>query len=156
MSKTKIRISIGSVISSTEFAFGRRQFDLNNKTISIYGKPRSHIVSYIHSEEERVAHAAKTGEILPKHYDVDLDATDLNRGQAKFVVLRAEMEGGSFGSSNPNNDHPNELHITARRLTPDTVDDRNGEVIEFYYPDGSHMNSVSELEVHGFMEISFS
>lgn len=146
---------VGDIISSPEFAYGRHDYDLKNPAITIGGNSKTHIVTHTHSEDERIAHAAKHGTVLPKFYDIDHGAYDPSRGTAMFVVERAEMEGGSSGSIGRYDEYPDELHITARRLFDSGLYNPEGELIEFYYPHGCHNNSVNDLTIHGHMRRVF-
>ena len=150
---------VGSVISSPEFAYGYHDFDNEDGTpnpiIVIDGETQSHIVSESYSEEERVAAALK-GKKLPKWHEIDYGAYDKSRGMAKFVVERAEMEGGSTGGGmSGHDDYPDELHVTARKLHPNGKYNPEGELIDFYYPHGCHTNSVNHLTFYSQMKRVF-
>lgn len=151
-------LKVGDIISSPEFAFGRRDYVSSGKKaiINVGGKDKNHIVTEINDEETRVEHAAQTGVILPKHHRVNYGAYDRSRGQAKFVIERAEMEGGSTGGGmNGHDDWPDALHVIARRLMPDGRYSPSGELIKFVYDTNCYINAIAHVTIHGNMNISF-
>ncbi len=149
---------VGDIISSPEFAFGTRKYSslpCDGSPIEVGGNSKTHIVSQSYTDEERLEHAVKTGEILPKWHDVDYGAYNESRGIAKFVVVRAEMEGGSSGGIGRFDDYPDELHVTAQQLNDQEKYDPNGEVIEFYYPRGFRSNSIGFIFFNGSLKQTF-
>ena len=151
---SKKPLNVGDVISSSEFAFGRRDYGREDEETAIIvgGVEKDHIVTESYDEETRVRHATQTGKTLPKWHDVNYGAYDQSRGTAKFVVERAEMEGGSSGG---NNDYPDALYVTARRLGPYWEYDPTGEVIKFTYQSVLYNNSIVRVTVHRRMKLWF-
>jgi hypothetical protein len=147
---SKKPLNVGDVISSSEFAFGRHEYSYEDEedAIIVGGTEKDHIVTETYDEETRVRHATQTGKTLPKWHKVNYGAYDPSRGKAKFVVERAEMEGGSFGN-------PDALYVTARRLDPNGLYDPTGEVIRFTYQSVCHINSIVRVTIHGHMKLWF-
>ena len=119
--------TMGDVIESPKFAFGRRGYN-GEKVITVDGKTRSQLCERSIDADTRVALAAATGEVPPETITEDLGAYDESRAKAKFVVESARMEGGSHGRD----EYPDGWHIIARRLSEDDDYDPDGEVIQFY------------------------
>lgn len=120
----------GDVLVSEAFAFGYYN-DEDRQHIVVDGKTRHHVVSYYLSEDERVALAAKAEAEPPKTREVDLGVYDRSRGEARFVVEQARLEGGDQGHG-PGDIYPDGWHIAARRLWRDGSYADDGEVIKFY------------------------
>jgi hypothetical protein len=110
----KVAIEVGDVVVSPAFAYG---YSNGNKTfITVDGRTKRSMVTY-----------------YPSGTSADLGAYDPSRGEAKFVVVRAEMEGGQEGGGmNGHDSYPDGLHIMARRLTARGKYDEHGELIVFY------------------------
>jgi hypothetical protein len=156
---SKKPLNVGDVISSSEFAFGHRDFRREDEETAIIvgGVEKDYIVTESYDEETRVRHAAQTGKTLPKWHDVNYGAYDPSRGTAKFVVERAEMEGGGHGGGlNDQIDYPDALYVTARRLGPHWEYDPNGEVIKFTYQSVCYNNSIVRVTVHKRMKLQFT
>ncbi|KKU33359.1 hypothetical protein A3K29_05560 [Candidatus Collierbacteria bacterium RIFOXYB2_FULL_46_14] len=156
---SKNSLNVRDIISSPEFAFGRHDYDREDcdPAIMVGGTDKDHIVSESYDDEERVAYAAKTGKILPRWHDVNYGAYDETRGTARFVIERAEMEGGSTGGGmSGHDDYPDALHVTARRLFQNGDYNPEGELIKFTYDTNCYINSIDHVTVHGQMKLIFT
>lgn len=120
----------GDVITSQKFAYGYYECENRTGIITIDGKTTTLPRQIPVSEETRVAMAARTHAIPPKHIGIDLGAYDADRGRAYFIVEEARLSGG--GDDGRGCNYPDGWHITARRLTPGSSYDPEGEVIQFY------------------------
>ena len=111
---SKKSIEVGDVLVSPAFAYG---YHNGNKTfVTVDGKTKHSVVTY-----------------YPKGTSEDLGAYDPSRGEAKFVVVRAVLQGGQeCGGMSGHDRYPDGLHVMARRLTTKGKYDENGELIVFY------------------------
>lgn len=143
--------SVGDVITSQKFVYGYYENE-ERKAVTIDGKTTERNVPCSISEDERVAIAAKTGEIPPKKRIMELGAHDPSRASAKFVVESAKMEGGGGGHGGET--YPDGWHVRARRLNEDGTYNPNGEAIRFYMTSGftclvepEHVQIVGEMQM---------
>lgn len=147
---------VGDVITSPKFAFGFYNDESRMGTIFVDGETKEMPVGYSRTEEERVTHAAATGKILPKNYEVDLAAYDPGRGDAKFVVVSACMYGGS-SSARPGDEYPDGWHIVAHRLDDAGEFESDSEIICFYMTGSfNYMVKLEDVNVVGKMQMRFS
>lgn len=129
-----VSLSVGDVITSEKFAYGKYDFDRTKVTVD--GKTKTYPVGI----------GNKT---------IEYGAYDLTRAGAKFVVETAGMEGGGTGHG-PNDVYGDGWHVRARRLQTNGEYDPNGEIIEFY-TNGS-FNCVippKDIRVVGKMQMWF-
>jgi len=119
-------LEVGDVIKSRKFAFGDSDEEDN--------------------EEEKIIFV--DGETKEDY--------DQSRGQAKFVVEEAQMEGGGTGMG-PGDVYPDGWAVYARRLHDDGTYDPKGEVIMFYMS-GCFNNMVymEDIEIVGKMKRQFA
>ncbi|NTW14568.1 MAG: hypothetical protein HGA31_06115 [Candidatus Moranbacteria bacterium] len=117
----------GDVITSMKFAFGYYNGE-SKEFIKVNGMTRKYPFKFRLSEDERVTIAAETGQIPPKERIVELGAYDESRGEAEFVVERANMTGGQSGQEY----YPDGWYVVARRLGINRVYDPDGEQICFF------------------------
>lgn len=121
---------VGDIITSENFTFGRLHSDCS---VQIMPGQSRHVETLRISEEERVKTAAKTGNILPKYFEVDVSANDESRMDAEFVVECALMDGGDKGLGMTQAEvTPDGWHIKARRRSDDGSNNPEGEVVDFY------------------------
>lgn len=122
---------VGDVIMSKLFKFGHYK-DGKDKSVVVCGCGKEkYLVGCVMGEEERVALAAKTGQIPPKRYDVDLSAYARDRAECKFVVESAYATGGGSDSIRGES-WPDGWFVRARRLNADGTHNPSGELIEFF------------------------
>lgn len=127
---TKNLPDVGDIITSSKFAYGYYERE-DKKLITIDGTTKKHPVTSYVNEDERVSLAAKSGKVPPKTRTVELGAYDVSRAKAKFVVEKANMQGGGTGHG-PGDVYPDGWHVVARRLNDNGTYDQNGELIQFY------------------------
>ncbi len=142
----------GDIIVSPKFAFAYQDRE-GESALTVDGRSTNHIVHYVIGTEERLRVAAETGNPNPpRERVVDLGAYDPDRGKRKFVVVRAEMEGG--GVAMAHDVYPDGLHISAMSLDEDGSIDLTGEVIKFFMSGAfTCMVYPSELEIVGHIDL---
>ena len=145
--------NVGDVIMSRLFPYGYYQRDSGKKLIIVDGTTTKHPEKSNLKEDERVAIAAKTGQIPPKTRIEELGAYDPSRAEAKFVIEKAKMQGGG-AAHGPGDFYPDGWHVQARRLSDSGTYDPNGEVISFFMS-GSFTNKIElkDVRVVGKMQM---
>jgi len=108
--------NVGDVITSPKFAFGYYG-DEDKKFIKVDGATENRPVTFYVDEDERVDVAVESGKVPPKTRTVELGAYDSGRATAKFVVEKANMQGG--GTGHGRDVYPDGWHVQARRLNKD-------------------------------------
>lgn len=145
--------TVGDVITSQKFAYGYYENE-ERKVATIDGKTTKRSVPFPLSEDERVAIAAKTGEVPPKKRNVELGAHDPSRASAKFVVESAKMDGGGGGQGGET--YPDGWYVQARRLNEDGTYNPNGEAIRFYMTGGfTCFVEPAQVQIVGEMQMRF-
>ena len=140
--------NLGDVISSAKFAFGYHPYSgqrRNKKIILVDGKTEKYPIEMTVSEESRLRTTAKIGKIPPRTVTLELGAHDPSRATAKFVVEKANMEGGGTGHG-AGDVYPDGWHVEARRLNEDGTYNPKGEVILFYMS-GCFTNTVEMKDI---------
>ena len=138
------RADIGDIIRAEEFAFGYHD-GLDSRIIDVDGETKSHLVQYRKSG---------TPWDEPAEYEtVDHGAHDHSRGEALFVVEKAQMQGGGTGHG-PHDVFPDGWYVEARRLHDDCSYNSQGEVIRFYQS-GCFTCFIPEVEIVGKMRMLF-
>jgi len=146
---TEKLLNVGDVIISSKFAYGYYQ-DIDNKDlITVDGVTTERLIPSSVREEERVVVAAQTGKIPSKTRTIEYGAYDLNRATAKFVIERANMQGGSTG----HDAYSDGWHVEARRLNEDGSYNPDEEVIHFYMSGSfTYLIESEDIEIVGKME----
>jgi len=124
-------LQMGDVFTSPKLAYGYRDYQRRTPVVTIDGQPDRHIMSVSRSNEELLQHAAKTGEILPKWYEVEYGAYYASRALAHFVVTHTEHPRGHYGMGGMDQGSPEEHIVWAQRLAEDEKFDPDGEQIKF-------------------------
>lgn len=154
-SNEKRLLKIGDVFGSPLLAHGYRDYNDRTPIITIDGRPEAHVITMIRSETERIEHAAQTGEILPRYYEVEYAAHDPVRALAHFVVTRTEHPYGHRGSGGMSEGSPEEHIVWAQRLAEDETFDPEGEQIKFNQMGWGHNITPEDVVILRMMQQRF-
>jgi len=150
------KITVGTIISSEEFAFGYHgKASFRNDEIEIIvvdGVTTSYTPQISYTEEEKVAYYLVHGHFPKGHKTIQLGAPDTSRGKAKYVVEEVTLEDGLQGYPDRNNPI---ITVIARKLHPNGVYNVNGELIAFRYNDPGRSQTIKELKIEGQMQRIF-
>lgn len=152
MTKTN-KANLGDIIKSEKFAYGYYDGRFNEKG---YIFPIKNLITVDGETKEYPMKFRKPGTPWDKEAEyetVELSAYDESRSSARFVVERAELDGGGTGHG-PHDIFPDGWYIKARRLNDDGTYNPNGELIQFYQS-GCFTGLIPEVELVGKMKQIF-
>ena len=147
---------IGSIVSSSEFAFGMhgeaRFENIEIKIIWVDGVTSSYTPQIGYTDEEKVAYAIKHGKLPQGLKTIELGAYDSSRTQARYVVEEVQIEDSIQGYPNWKNPI---ITVIARELAKDGKYDENGTLIAFRYNDPDRSDTIQNLNIEGRMKRIF-
>lgn len=146
------KATIGDVIRASEFEYGYYSYIHEDEHLHI-DKSRIFVDGETKSRPIQFRKPGTPWDKPAEYFSADIGAYDPSRGEALFVVERAEMTGGGTGHG-AHDVYPDGWNIAARRLHQDGTYNPKGEVINFYQS-GSFTGLIPEVEVVDRMKMVF-